>query len=286
MPDPAPVVVQPKAWYLSKTLWLNALSLGVVILTALLDVELVTKNPQLVLAFIAIVNVLNAVIRFLTNAPVTLAIMLALSLAFSNTAYADQALVKGIVKGQNYILSYGADGSLTLTVVPTVVVDMPTPGPGPGPNPLPPNPVLTARGTAIRDAATKAVGDTDRDVTAAKLAVLYHEIAKKARTAELDGRENMEFVLKKSADMVMPNAAAETAWKPMRDVLATQWTAIAQVPNMTDEDYAKLLDEAGTGLTASITKFQAIDFAALLKLILQILDIVLKLLPQNAVPLQ
>ena len=72
----------------------------------------------------------------------------------------------------------------------------------------------------------------------------------------------------------------------MRDLLSNQWSAVAQVPGMTDDDYAKLLDEVSAGLTASLNKNEAIDFAALLKLILQILDIIMKLLPQNAVPLR
>lgn len=286
-------------WWTSVTSWINlldstlsVLALLTIIITTIQGHEIIQQHPELAKWLIVAgsgvslaVSVITLIRRWAGNLPLKPILgMLLMFVLLGGSAMADDVTLRitGLTRGQSYELSVGNDGSVAVKPIPTVVVGNP-PTPTPTPNPTP---NLTTRGIAIRDAALKATGDTERDTTAAKLALLYQEIAKKARTNDLNGRDDMEFVLKRGADMVMPNAAAEKAWQNTRDVLTLQWTAVAQVPGMTDEDYAKLLDEAAAGLNASIKQFQAIDFKKLLELILQILDIIMKLLPQHQVPLR
>ena len=56
----------------SKTFWLNALALAVVVLTALLGTDLVSHNPQAVLWLGAALAVANVILRFFTALPVSL----------------------------------------------------------------------------------------------------------------------------------------------------------------------------------------------------------------------
>lgn len=55
----------------SKTLWVNGLTLGVVVLTALVDHTLITENPAILAALTMALSGANMVLRFLTNKPLS-----------------------------------------------------------------------------------------------------------------------------------------------------------------------------------------------------------------------
>lgn len=61
-----------KGFWKSRTFWLNAVTLAVYLLAALLDHSLVASHPQWVAALSAVVATLNLVLRFLTTQPISL----------------------------------------------------------------------------------------------------------------------------------------------------------------------------------------------------------------------
>lgn len=208
-----------------------------------------------------------------------------------------QAQVLVISKSGYYLLETAADGTPKLTphagFKQVIILDQPGPAPGPGPTPPP---VLNTRATALRDASLKATADRARDRTALMLSVLYAEIAKKARNGEVKGADNLAVLARTGADMVLAKsaqesippqtqAAVEAAWKPMRDLLAAEWTALAQIA-ATDAGYAQLLEDAGAGLAASVPRAQAeaIDLQQLLAIIKLILDLITQLFPKGLPP--
>lgn len=156
----------------------------------------------------------------------------------------------------------------------TIVGNSPTP-----PQPPVPGPVLTARAIAVRDSSAKATTDPKRDATAGELGALYGEIAKKVRAKEIVGQSTIAAVVKGTTDMLLTpkGAAVEAAWKPTRDVIAAQWTKLAQEGGK-DEDFVKLLEEAADGFNASVKLVQAIDIQVILKIIQMIMEL-LKLFP-------
>ena len=201
----------------------------------------------------------------------TLALILALLVAPLSLA-AEKSLVDFTGQPGKYLVTVDAAGKLTIESVKIIKVGS-SPAPVPDPDPAP-TPVLTERATAVRDAAAKATADPNRDETATKLAVLYGEIAKRIRAGEVKGVDAISFVAKAGADAVIGTNAA--TWKPTKDVLGAQVVKLAQEGGK-DGDYAKLLDEASAGLTASITLNQAFDLAKILELIKLILDLIAKL---------
>ena len=60
-----------KAWYQSKTVWVQILTLAVAVITDVSGTELIQAYPQLASAFVGLLAVLNAVLRWLTDEPIT-----------------------------------------------------------------------------------------------------------------------------------------------------------------------------------------------------------------------
>lgn len=60
-----------KAWYLSKTLWVNFLTVGTGVLAYLMNDQIITQYPNLVLAIGAVLGLANMVLRLLTNQGIT-----------------------------------------------------------------------------------------------------------------------------------------------------------------------------------------------------------------------
>lgn len=268
MPDPAPVDTKP--WWSSKTLWLNAISFAIVVITAAVDTDLVKQNPELVLSFMALVNVLNAVLRFFTNKGLLGLLLLGLLIVTQAGAFAADPTIKfkNVVPGLPYEFVLNADGTATLTPIRVIVVDA-NPQPTPVPDPTPP---LTIRGIAFRDAALKATADKGRDQTAVALAMLYSEIAKKTRTGEVP-LADLGPVIATGQDRVLSILGAPPeAWKPVKDVMTKELTpALQEGP----ESCAKCLEAAAAGLEASVTKHGAIDREFLKKLIMDIILLIL-----------
>lgn len=56
-----------KPWYLSKTVWVNVLTLIVAILGLLAGNDLIAQHPQVVAAIASSVAAINVLLRFLTS---------------------------------------------------------------------------------------------------------------------------------------------------------------------------------------------------------------------------
>jgi len=63
-------VPDSKPWWQSKTLWLNVVSVAVIILTELLASDLVSQHPQTVLYLAALLAVANGLLRFFTTSAI------------------------------------------------------------------------------------------------------------------------------------------------------------------------------------------------------------------------
>jgi hypothetical protein len=170
------------------------------------------------------------------------------------------------------------DGAGKTTAIRTKVVHVSGDAPDPDPDP---DPALTPRATAIRDAALKATDDKNRERTASELAVLYREVARRVEVGELKGQATIAFITGQAADVVIAKGGTPAAWKPMRDVLNSQWTKLVQEGGK-DADYAKLLRECGDGLFATTSKNARLDLRQILEAIRVILDLLMKLFPEGA----
>lgn len=172
-----------------------------------------------------------------------------------------------------------------ISAVRTAVVVGPTP---PGPNPPGPSP-LTDFGKAIKAAADKATGDTDRVNTAQGLAMLYRTISaeahKKDTTATLDSIINTT-IFATDKTLTTQGAAAVAAWGDMRTLLRTTLTDALRGDGTTSvvpvSKLGDILDQAAAGLEASAPKTAEKapspafwDF--LLKLLEQLLPLLLNL---------
>lgn len=58
-----------KKWYLSKTLWINSLSAGVAVLTALQGQAIIQEYPRASAAVVAGLSALNVALRLVTYLP-------------------------------------------------------------------------------------------------------------------------------------------------------------------------------------------------------------------------
>jgi len=64
--------MNPKSVFLSKTMWVQIVTILIAAIVGIQNVELIQNNPQIVAAFVAVLGVLNAILRWLTVEPVTL----------------------------------------------------------------------------------------------------------------------------------------------------------------------------------------------------------------------
>ena len=59
-----------KAWWQSKTIWVNAITLLIGVVSFLAGQEFIADHPQIATWFAMVLGLLNIVLRFLTNQPV------------------------------------------------------------------------------------------------------------------------------------------------------------------------------------------------------------------------
>lgn len=59
-----------KPWYASKTIWLNAVTAGVAVLTALQGQSIVQDNPSLAAGLVAALGVANVALRIISILPI------------------------------------------------------------------------------------------------------------------------------------------------------------------------------------------------------------------------
>lgn len=199
--------------------------------------------------------------------PFSLSLVLLFALV-SNSLLAQDKLVRFNTAGK-YLVTIDAAGKMTVEQVTIIEVG------GDGPVIPPDGPVtpttLSANAKAIKDEAIKAFADSNRDLTAAQLAVLYQEIAKRILAGEIKGQDAIAFTAKAGADAVIKTNTA--AWKPMRDKFGELFVKLAQEGGK-DADFAKLFNEVADGLNASVSKQMALGDGKLLELIKIILEIV------------
>lgn len=143
---------------------------------------------------------------------------------------------------------------------PTVEIESDVVGPQPGPVPVPPVPGnLTDFGKAIKAAADKATGDTDRANTAQGLAMLYRSIsseAHKAGTAATTETVSNTTLLVTDMALAKQGPAAVTAWADERAAMRAALVDAIQT-GKTVAQMGDLLDQAAAGLEASAPKLAA-----------------------------
>ena len=59
-----------KPWYASKTIWLNAVTAGVAVLTALQGQSIVQDNPSLAAGLVAALGAANVALRIISILPI------------------------------------------------------------------------------------------------------------------------------------------------------------------------------------------------------------------------
>ena len=207
--------------------------------------------------------------------------LLAVGVSTAAMAQSQPTLISGWPDG-SYVLSI-KDGVASVAVAPVIRPDTPNPTPvtppAPAPSPQPPAPAeLTPNAKAIKAAAERVTGDANRGQTAATLAGMYREVAKRIDQRELTDQETIAQVCRMGADLLLSRLDVnKAAWQPVRDVLGQQWTALAQSAGSSGE-FAELLRECATGLEASTDQYGAIDW----KLIIQIITMILEMLLNQA----
>lgn len=228
-----------KPWYASRTLWLNVLSLVIVVITAAVDTDLVKQNPELVLTFMAIVNILNAILRFLTKTGVTLMLLL---LACGLSHAAEVAVVLDDSKPGTFLVTVGADGSIAVNPIRVV---------RPGSNPSPPTDPPTT-GTPFEaevEKQTKAVltaGGTA--TTGAALSSVYSLVADEVAAGRIAPASALPAV-KSATDLVMTKQADAAAWTPWRAAVGDALTILQGQGSLgTKEQFAAALRQVSNGL--------------------------------------
>lgn len=167
---------------------------------------------------------------------------------------------------------------LTDTEASLVPLRLLSPGPiPPGPvPPVPPSPTLTERAKAIQSTAIK-VTSAKRSETAQMLAALYDQWADQVAKGQLKNPEAIAFAVKFSTDTLLVGRDAN-AWQPVRDLLSEQWAAVLQAGGA-EPELAKLLSEAADGLNASSPNAQAIDLETIMRIVMMVLELLMKLFP-------
>lgn len=187
--------------------------------------------------------------------------------------------VTGLSDG-NYVLTIRAGQATLRPLVLVPIGPLPTPTPGPTPVPTPqPSPTLTERAKAIQAAARLVQGDTDRAGTAQAIALLYRQLADSIKAGKLGSDQAvMASAVKMATDLLLAQRGrpAELGWAPVRDVVSSEWVKVVQQGG-TRDSYAALLTECADGIAASTPNDKALD-PAIIELIMQIIQIVLKLL--------
>lgn len=183
--------------------------------------------------------------------------------------------VTGLPDG-NYVLSIRAGQATLRPLVLVPIGPLPTPTPVPTPTP---SPTLSERAKTIQAAARLVQGDTDRNGTAQAMALLYRQLADSIRAGKLGSDQAvMASAIKMATDLLLAQRgnAAVLGWAPVRDKISDEWSKVAQQGG-TAASYAALLTECADGIAASTPNDKALD-PAIIELIMQIIQIVLKLL--------
>ncbi len=232
------------------------------------------------LAATALPIVANIIRKFLgdTTTPTKLlwiGAVLSLTICGSTSA-GEVAVMIDDSKAGNFLLTVGADGAISVNPIRVV-----RPGPSPNPTPTPPAPtpaVLTEMGKYLRDISLKVTGDPDRSTTAQGLALVYRELAKQAKTpGAVKDIASLEAVLKQATDLWLTKQAALSQWQPFRDAFSSQWTLV-KTKTGTVASLGGLLDDAASGLEASVLQQQRGINPELLAFLLELLKILLPLL--------
>lgn len=187
--------------------------------------------------------------------------------------------VTGLSDG-NYVLTIRSGQATLRPLVLVPVGPLPTPTPGPIPVPTPtPSPTLSERAKAIMEAAKLVQGDTDRAGTAQAITLLYRQLADSIKTGKLGSDQAvMASAVKMATDLLLTQRGkpAELGWAPVRDKISDEWVKVVQQGG-TRDSYAALLTECADGIAASTPNDKSLD-PAIIELIMQIIQIVLKLL--------
>lgn len=178
--------------------------------------------------------------------------------------------VSGLSDGQ-YVLT--VEGGNVAVVPLTLITPGNNPTPTPKPNPQPQPDMLTARAKAIQSAAAQVTGDPKRTETADSLAYMYSAIADQITSGTISDYKSAEMAATMAGNLTL--AGVSKQWQPVRDVFNAQWVKLTQEGGEL-ADYAKLLQEASSGLAATVD-VQEIDPARLAKL-MEWIKIIMELL--------
>ncbi len=264
-----------KPFWKSKTIWVNALTLLLSILTALAGSDFV--DPKVVAIITGIlIPIVNILLRFVTNQPISaegsgrryvrIAVFGLICAGFASTAVADVLLV---TKSGYYLLKTGSDGVPYVEQIDQVIkLDEPE-DPGPNPPQPPTDPFEKLKRLASSEAAK-----VNEPTTRKALAKVYGMVADRIESGDLDYSRAFEAV-SAASDAVLGVTDSAEKWAPWRKAVSDEIARLQQQGKLVGKDGTlKALRAVEAGLDAEGLG-ENIDWERLLKLIELILKILL-----------
>ncbi|GEM_PF-2743959 len=266
---------QGKPFWKSKTIWVNALTLLLSILTALAGSDFV--DPKVVAIITGIlIPIVNILLRFVTNQPISsegsgrryvrIAVFGLICAGFASTAVADVLLV---TKSGYYLLKTGSDGVPYVEQIDQVIkLDEPE-APGPNPPQPPKDPFEKLKRLASSEAAK-----VNEPTTRKALAKVYGMVADRIESGDLDYSRAFEAV-SAASDAVLGVTDSAEKWAPWRKAVSDEIARLQQQGKLVGkEGTLKALRAIESGLDVEGLG-ENIDWERLLKLIELILKILL-----------
>lgn len=261
--------MNPKPWWLSKTLWVSILTTVAGVIGVLLGQEWIQDHPQIVSVATIILGLVNAFLRAITDTKLaagkSMKILLPLALLLlPGAAWAEDLVITGLTPGRHYLRVDVSTAGATVARLRPVDVSG-TPPPVDPPPVTPPPGGLTGTAKLAFDEAAKI----NRPQEAAVLAATYQAIADQIRGGTLSVAEAGKHA-STAVDLVLSAMGAKDRWQPWRQAIAAHLTAQRL---STAEQFAAAYDALSQGLQSSAGGAEsAIDFRVILKLIIAIVS--------------
>ncbi len=284
--------VEPKPWWQSKLNWVGIGLLAASTLEFLAKDEMTPDWLDKIL--LAAAGILVIIFRSVTTSPIAnrmLAWFLCAALIFSQSGVmaGETAVVVDDSKPATYLVTVGADGSVSVNPIRIVRPGAPIPAPVPTPDPGSP----TAFSKAVQGITKTALDSGATPTTAAALSSVYSLVSSGVKDGSIPETVALPAI-KAATDTVMLNVADRDKWAKWRTDLSLALETLKQqgvlkIPSALDE-VAKGIDLAigrsidpkqlvgltaaqQIGLASSDKLFENIDLAKLIELIRLIIEL-------------